>query len=99
MRGGILDVWSPGQEQPVRIEFFGDEIDSIRGFDPETQLSTSQLKSIEIVPMRELIVRSRDFSDWADAARERWSDDAMSARFAIAPSLPMKAKALPAGNG
>ena len=75
MRGGILDVWSPGQERPVRIEFFGDEIDSIRGFDPETQLSTSQLSAIEIVPMREVAVRSQDFSEWADAARRRWSDD------------------------
>jgi transcription-repair coupling factor (superfamily II helicase) len=75
MRGGILDVWSPGQERPVRIEFFGDEIDSIRGFDPETQLSTSQLSAIEIVPMREVVVRREDFSEWADAARRRWSDD------------------------
>jgi len=74
MRGGILDVWSPGQERPVRIEFFGDEIDSIRGFDPETQLSTSQLSAIEIVPMREVLVRTHDFSDWAEAARRRWSD-------------------------
>jgi len=75
MRGGIVDVWSPGQERPVRIEFFGDEIDSIRTFDPETQLSTSQLKSIEIVPMRELTVRPDDFRLWAMAARERWSDE------------------------
>jgi transcription-repair coupling factor (superfamily II helicase) len=75
MRGGILDVWSPGQERPVRIEFFGDEIDSIRDFDPETQLSTSQLSSIEIVPMREVVVRSQDFSQWASAARRRWSDE------------------------
>jgi transcription-repair coupling factor (superfamily II helicase) len=75
MRGGILDVWSPGQERPVRIEFFGDEIDSIRGFDPETQLSTSQLDAIELVPMRETVVRSQDFSEWANAARRRWSDE------------------------
>jgi len=75
MRGGIVDVWSPGQERPARIEFFGDEIDSIRAFDPETQLSTNQLKSIEFVPMRELVVRSDDFCLWALAARERWSDD------------------------
>lgn len=75
LRGGIVDVWSPGQESPVRIEFFGDEIDSIRGFDPETQRSTSQLSEIEIVPMREVVVRSQDFSDWADAARRRWSDE------------------------
>jgi transcription-repair coupling factor (superfamily II helicase) len=75
MRGGILDVWSPGQQQPVRIEFFGDEIDSIRAFDPETQLSTNQLSEIEIVPMRELAVRPRDFRAWAYVARERWSDE------------------------
>ena len=75
MRGGIIDVWSPGQERPVRIEFFGDEVDSIRGFDPETQLSTSQLSEVEIVPMREVIVRSQDFRAWAEAARQRWSDE------------------------
>ncbi|MBC8032083.1 MAG: transcription-repair coupling factor [Pyrinomonadaceae bacterium] len=75
MRGGIVDVWSPGQESPARIEFFGDEVDSIRTFDPETQLSTSQLKSIEIVPMRELTVHGDDFRLWAMAARERWSDE------------------------
>ncbi|MDQ2937651.1 MAG: transcription-repair coupling factor [Acidobacteriota bacterium] len=75
MRGGILDVWSPGQELPARIEFFGDEIDSIRTFDPETQLSTSQLRIIEIVPMREVLVRSHDFTEWSIAARQRWSDE------------------------
>jgi len=75
MRGGIIDVWSPGQDRPVRIEFFGDEVDSIRGFDPETQLSTSQLSEVEIVPMREVVVRSQDFRAWAAAARERWSDE------------------------
>ena len=75
MRGGILDVWSPGEPRPVRIEFFGDEVDSIRQFDPESQLSTTQLKSIEIVPMRELTVRSEDFTRWAGAARQRWNDE------------------------
>ncbi|MFN2516112.1 MAG: transcription-repair coupling factor [Pyrinomonadaceae bacterium] len=75
MRGGILDVWSPGQERPARIEFFGDEIDSIRTFDQETQLSTSQVSTIEIVPMREVLVRSEDFTEWASAARQRWSDE------------------------
>ena len=42
-RGGILDVYSPEQDSPVRIEFFGDEIDTIRRFDPETQRSLSGL--------------------------------------------------------
>jgi transcription-repair coupling factor (superfamily II helicase) len=75
MRGGILDVWSPGHEAPVRIEFFGDTIDSIREFDSETQLSTEQLASTEIAPMRELAVSSRDFRHWAAAARERWNEE------------------------
>jgi transcription-repair coupling factor (superfamily II helicase) len=73
MRGGILDVWPPGQNAPVRIEFFGDTVDSIREFDPETQLSTTQLSQIEIAPMRELIVTSRDFREWSAQARARWS--------------------------
>src|SRR6185436_10378837 len=74
MRGGILDVWSPGQDGPIRIEFFGGEIDSIRAFDPETQLSTRQLDHFELIPMRELVVRSGDFISWAEAARQRWRD-------------------------
>jgi transcription-repair coupling factor (superfamily II helicase) len=74
MRGGILDVWSPGQERPVRIEFFGDEVDSIREFDPETQLSTSQRSAVELVPMREVLIRAQDLSEWGTAARDRWND-------------------------
>jgi transcription-repair coupling factor (superfamily II helicase) len=72
MRGGILDVWPPGHNAPVRVEFFGDTIDSIREFDPETQLSTTQLVQIEVPPMRELIVRAADFREWAAHARARW---------------------------
>jgi len=74
MRGGILDVWPPGYSAPVRIEFFGDTVDSIREFDPETQLSTAQLARIEIAPMRELVVRPADFRQWAARARQRWRD-------------------------
>ncbi len=74
IRGGILDVWSPGQDRPVRVEFFGDDVDSIRSFDPETQLSIDQLKSVELVPMRELAVRSHDFQQWSNVARTRWDD-------------------------
>ena len=75
MRGGILDVWSPGRESPVRVEFFGDTVDSIREFDAETQLSTGQLNEVEIAPMRELSVTADDFRLWAELARERWSDE------------------------
>jgi transcription-repair coupling factor (superfamily II helicase) len=75
LRGGILDVWSPGHGAPVRVEFFGDTVDSIREFDPETQLSVRQLQEIEIVPMREYAVGADDFRLWAIAARERFTDE------------------------
>ena len=75
MRGGIIDVWPPGHAAPARIEFFGDTVDSIREFDPETQLSTTQLTENEIPPMRELMVRPSDFREWASHARMRWRDE------------------------
>lgn len=50
VRGGIVDVFSFSNDEPFRIEFFGDEIDSIRTFDVETQLSKAQQKNIHIIP-------------------------------------------------
>jgi transcription-repair coupling factor (superfamily II helicase) len=50
VRGGIIDVFSFSNEEPYRIEFFGDEIDSIRTFDVETQLSKEKLKKVSIMP-------------------------------------------------
>jgi transcription-repair coupling factor (superfamily II helicase) len=50
VRGGIVDVFSFSHDEPYRIEFFGDEVDSIRTFDVETQLSTEQVRKINIIP-------------------------------------------------
>jgi transcription-repair coupling factor (superfamily II helicase) len=50
VRGGIIDVFSFSNDEPFRIEFFGDEIDSIRTFDVETQLSKEKLKKVSIMP-------------------------------------------------
>jgi len=52
-RGGILDVYSPEADRPVRLEFFGDEIDTIRKFDPETQRSQSGLDETQLLPLTE----------------------------------------------
>ncbi|MBI3804919.1 MAG: transcription-repair coupling factor [Nitrospirae bacterium] len=52
-RGGIVDLSTPGAPQPVRIEFFGDEIESIRTFDPETQKSISPIDSVQVILGRE----------------------------------------------
>ncbi|MEJ7622846.1 MAG: transcription-repair coupling factor [Pyrinomonadaceae bacterium] len=74
MRGGIVDVWSPDSEFPVRIEFFGDTVDSIRSFDADTQLSIAQLDRFPISPMRELSVSPQDLKDWAFFAAEKFGD-------------------------
>ncbi|MEL0651669.1 transcription-repair coupling factor [Algibacter sp. TI.3.09] len=50
VRGGIIDVFSFSNDEPYRIEFFGDEVDSIRTFDVETQLSINQIKKINVIP-------------------------------------------------
>jgi transcription-repair coupling factor (superfamily II helicase) len=50
LRGGILDIYSFGNEKPYRIELFGNEVDSIRIFDPETQLSERKLTQVSIIP-------------------------------------------------
>ncbi len=50
VRGGIIDVFSFSHDEPYRIEFFGDEVESIRCFDIETQLSTERLKKVDIMP-------------------------------------------------
>lgn len=58
-RGGILDVYSPEGDRPVRIEFFGDEIETIRKFDPETQRSQAGLDETQILPLTETPVTER----------------------------------------
>jgi transcription-repair coupling factor (superfamily II helicase) len=50
LRGGILDIYSFGNEKPYRIELFGNDVDSIRIFDPETQLSERKLLQVNIIP-------------------------------------------------
>jgi transcription-repair coupling factor (superfamily II helicase) len=51
LRGGIVDIFSPAEERPVRIEFFGDEVESLRAFDPTSQLSVETATSLEVLPL------------------------------------------------
>ena len=59
-RGGLVDVWPTGAEQPLRIELFGDEIDSLRPFDPATQRSSGRLTVATLLPGSELPLWERD---------------------------------------
>lgn len=62
VRGGIIDVFSYSNDQPYRIEFFGDEVESIRTFNPENQLSIKSLSRITIVPnvQKEIETQNRE---------------------------------------
>jgi transcription-repair coupling factor (superfamily II helicase) len=62
IRGGVIDVFPPNAEEPVRLDLFGDTLESIRAFDPETQRSTRQLKSVDLLPVSEALVDAQAVS-------------------------------------
>jgi transcription-repair coupling factor (superfamily II helicase) len=86
-RGGILDVYSPESDRPVRIEFFGDEIETIRKFDPETQRSQSFLDQAELLPLTETPVTEHLLAAVharLNKQRVEGEDDEMAAELAAA---------------
>lgn len=62
VRGGILDLFVPGAEEPLRLDFFGDTLETIRAFDPATQRSTGQKRSVELQPMSEVTLTQETIS-------------------------------------
>jgi transcription-repair coupling factor (superfamily II helicase) len=60
LRGGIVDIFPPTAPWPVRLEFFGDELESLREFDPLTQISRQEISSVTIPPAGELGILKRD---------------------------------------
>ncbi|MBF9059008.1 transcription-repair coupling factor [Rhodobacterales bacterium HKCCSP123] len=56
VRGGIIDVWPPGEGAPVRLDLFGDTLDGARRFDPATQRTTEKLERVELAPVSEVIL-------------------------------------------
>src|SRR3954447_11134985 len=53
VRGGIIDLFAPGMAEPVRLDFFGDTLETIRSFDSETQRTTMQMRALDLVPVAE----------------------------------------------
>ena len=62
LRGGILDLWPPDQPQPVRVEFWGDEIDTISAFSPESQRREDPLPGVTVGPARELLYTTEELA-------------------------------------
>src|SRR6185295_2320245 len=67
LRGGILDLFPLTSPWPVRLEFFGDELESMRYFDPLTQISREEIPSITLPPGGELGILKKRVSDGEDA--------------------------------
>ena len=63
IRGGILDIFSPTEECPYRIELWGDEIDTIRSFDVESQRSIERLEEVELFPASEIILTGQQIKN------------------------------------
>ena len=100
MRGGIVDVWPPGRDAPVRLEFFGDTVDSVREFDPENQLSTAQLQIRRSAADARVRCERARFSTLERSCTRTLERRALrSFACAIAPLSLTKAKHLPVGNG
>ena len=68
VRGFIVDIFPIGETHPIRIEYFGDEIDSIRYFDEDTQKSIENIKSIKVYPATEFIIDKKEEIDTKDSA-------------------------------
>ena len=71
LRGGILDVFSPNYENPLRIEFFDDETDSVRLFDKVSQRSLDKINSAVIIPVREAVITNEKQSEIAKTLKKR----------------------------
>jgi len=56
VRGGVIDIFPPMYSEPVRLEFWGDRLESIRHFDPETQRTTAHLKELSLLPASEIVM-------------------------------------------
>jgi transcription-repair coupling factor (superfamily II helicase) len=62
-RGGILDVWPPGDRFPARLEFFGEEVDMLRRFDPQNQRTIEKVDLIRVTPAREFLLPEDPLGD------------------------------------
>ena len=74
LRGGILDVFPPNATNPYRVELFGDEVDSIRTFNVESQRSIEKIKKAEIFPAKEIILDKETINFAVDKMRKELND-------------------------
>ncbi len=74
VRGGILDIFPPNMPTPVRIEFFGDDVDTMRAFDPLTQRSLQPVEELVLLPSRELLLTEKVLENIAPRLKQLCDD-------------------------
>ena len=72
VRGGIVDFFPPGHDDPVRVELFGDEVDTLRQFDPVTQRSTDPIPGVQVLPVSEVILNEETIRTFRTQFRHRF---------------------------
>ncbi len=75
VRGALIDLFPMGSKQPLRIDLFDDEIETLRTFDPETQRSIDRVDSIKLLPAREFPLEKKAVTDFRGRFRERFDVD------------------------
>ena len=78
VRGSLIDLYPMGHAQPYRIDLFDNEIESIRDFDPETQLSANKHQEIRLLPAREFPMHEQAIADFRGRWRDRFAGDPQS---------------------
>ncbi len=87
LRGGLIDFFTPGFSAPVRIELFGDEVETIRHFDVTTQRTVGQVDHVTVLPKREVPITHQTLEDHLDSLPEADADYIRS-RYLNDPELP-----------
>jgi len=87
LRGGLVDFFTPGSKAPVRVEFFGDEVDTIRQFDVSTQRTIKKVDAVSLLPKREVPITQQTLEQYLSKLPEEDADHIRS-RYLNDPELP-----------
>lgn len=77
IRGDILDVYSVNFQEPVRIEFFGEEVESVKTFDIATQISKKRLQNVDILPAMEMLLTKEEEAKLSERFHQRLEDECL----------------------
>ena len=81
VRGGIVDFFPPGYEEPIRLELFGDEVETLRMFDPVTQRSTDPIPGVQALPTSEVILNEETIRSFRSQYRQTFGGNADELNF------------------